>query len=234
LDSVIKGSAINMQHSKYHISYMEAPMEKREKVIMLKPNQQENFEIIESKKEADKIIFEAKKEAERLIYETKLENQKKYSDGFEQGKKAGLEKYNNRMNEAVDIVAEMLKEKHKMMQDYEKDIISLVTKIADKIIGTEIDRDYGTMKHIFETAITKVTEDGYEIIKVKLNKKNIIEFYPSHEIEEFMLQIKHDKKLSDEQCILETENGDIDVSYKTQLSEIEDKLINTTEQYEKN
>lgn len=215
-----------MQHNKYHMSYMEKPVERRERIVVLKSEQKESFEIIKSKKEADKIIFEAQKEAERLIYEAKAANDIKYSDGYNQGKQAGLEQYNIKIKEAVSIVEEMLKEKYKMMQNHEKDVVSLALKISNKIIGKEIDRDHINLKNIFETAIGKIVEEGYEIIKVRMNKKNIENFYPSNEIEEFMIDIRCDKKLKDKQCILETENGEFDISYNTQLNEIEEKLIN--------
>ena len=215
-----------MQHNKYHMSYMEKPIERRERIIVLKSEQKESLEVIKSKKEAEKILFEAQKEAERLIYEAKTSNDINYTNGYKQGEKAGLNKYNTKMNEAVAIAEDMLKEKYKMIQNHEKDIVSLALKISNKVIGKEIDRDHINLKNIFETAIGKIIEEGYEIIKVRMNKRNVERFYPSNEIEEFMLDIKSDKKLKDKQCTLETENGEFDINYNTQLNEIEEKLNN--------
>lgn len=227
MGNIFKNSEVVVQNHKYHMSFNECSIEnkKTEKTFSDSACNEIDFDIDSARKKAELILSEAEKEAERIINAAKKENETKYSNGFELGKQMALKEYQSKINEAMGLVKDMLETKYTMAKNHEKDMLSLVESITYKIIGKEIQVNHNTIKNIFENAISKIVEADYELISARMNRKNISMLYPNNEIEEFMLKIKCDKKLKDYQCILETENGDIDISFSTQLSEIKNKLV---------
>ncbi|MBN2853864.1 MAG: hypothetical protein JXQ23_14130 [Clostridia bacterium] len=225
MGNIFKNSEVIVQSHKYHMSFNECSVESKKQEKVFNDAFESNIDLNAVKKEAEMMIADAQKEAERIINAAKKENELKYSDGFESGKQMALKEYQSKINEAIDLVKEMLETKHTMAKNHERDMLSLVESITYKIIGKEIQTNYNSIKSIFENAIVKIIEADYELICARMNRKNISMLYPNNEIEEFMLKIKCDKKLKDYQCILETENGDIDISFSTQLSEIKNKLV---------
>jgi len=235
VSELLKGDSVVMASNKYHICFTETcsqPIslknyeessinkEQKESVLMFKQNT-----IHEAEVTATKILCEAKEKADNIIQEAIKEKEEKYKRGYEEGLKKAEQETKEALERINESFLDLLKTKKEIIENSAQEVLNLALCISQRILNEKITLCPDSVRLCFERAIDDIVSKGYEIVCIRLNKTNIDKFYPSWEIEDYMIKIKHDPRLSDTSCIVETDTGDIDIGMMTQYEEISCKLL---------
>lgn len=205
--------------------------------------------IEQAKHEAETIVNEAHEQAQIILAEIQqaksqweLEEKPMYmeqaqKEGYQQGKEDGIQIGYSEMAElltqAKDIVARSKLDYVKKIEEAEPVILELAIKAAEKIIGVELEENNEAFLSIVKRTIKQVRNHRevqlhvhptqYPFILAQKEELNAIfpintDFY-----------IYPDEDLSENSCIVESENGRIDASVDSQLLELRTKLIELME-----
>ncbi|MGM0379520.1 MAG: FliH/SctL family protein [Bacillota bacterium] len=187
----------------------------------------------EAKKESDEIIDVAHNEKKEIISSAYDEAEKikkeAREEGFEEGKKEGLNSIENLKKQTID---ELSKKKENLLNDYkeffqtrEKKLIEIINKSVEKILNKSIEKDNELILNLVKKGIDKAILTPEIIIRVSLEdyenalniKKDILVY--SSQIEE--VSFKKDESLSSGDCIIETKKGNVNLSIKKQMDKLE-------------
>lgn len=236
MSDLYKSSDVVLMNSKYYISFTESKPEaislnSFEEHQLNDSDDNESYQIADqiirnAEQEAAKILSEAKIQADNLLKQAKTQKEEQFSNGFTQGIEEAKKQYAEQLNNLNEALNNTLTEKKEIIDNTESQLIDLAVNIAQKILHEKISLSEENIKKYFENAIEDILRNDFEVICVRLNKYNIEKFYPDWEVEKYMLNIKHDARLDNSSCIVETETGDIDISVFTQLNEVSRKLVN--------
>ncbi|WP_425449193.1 FliH/SctL family protein [Dethiothermospora halolimnae] len=206
---------------------------RKEKVRILEATEREKEKIInDAKSEAEFIIENAKREAEEILNTAKENSDSIEADsrekGYVSGYNEGKEKSDELIKEANDIKKNYLLEKEKVLNSIEDDVIELVKTICNEIIENIVKDDDSAIIALVkkgldsldsrDTAVIRISKDDYEV--VNFSKDRLLSM--ANMIED--IEIKLDNTLKTGDCIIETKNGSVDVSIKSQLEKIEETL----------
>jgi|GEM_PF-2981248 len=232
LSDLYKNSDVVLMNDKYYISFTESRSDTMsfEKYKLHDADDLTGSEISDdiirdAENEAEKITGEAKIQAENILNQAMKQKEEQFSDGYAKGLEKAEKEYSEKFRMLSDALMESLKAKKEMIENTEQQVLLLSVKIAEKIIHEKILLSENSTKSFFENSIEDILRNDFNVICVRMNKYNIENLYPDWEVEKFMLNIKHDARLDNDSCIVETETGDIDISVFTQLSEVSRKLI---------
>ncbi len=207
--------------------------------------------IEEAKEMADKIVQDALLEAENIKQkvneesekilrdieeqrETTLENMKKvgydegYQKGLDEGKIAGLEEYDSKISEATKEKEKNVAERESIFENAEKDIVELVIDMFNNLTYNAFQLNPELLSVLVKRGISSATIQKKVSIKVSSEDydnviKNIDKFEQlidsSKEVE-----VLKDFSLMKNDCMLETEFGNINCGLDEQLSSLNESL----------
>lgn len=178
--------------------------------------------------EAIRIVEQARKDAQETYESIK---QQAYQEGFEQGQRDGLAKFNedaiNALNSLDTLSSSSFDMKKNIIDSATLDIIELVATIADKVCHIKFD----------EKVLEKITIDAIKQLNDKENitiivnpelVENINSLIPNFK-EEFpkiqSIKILEDNSVSPDGVIVETLNTRLDSRISAQISEIAQKML---------
>lgn len=239
---VIEGSAIN-----------EEDIELKSAVInneLLKEVQKKyKYVVSKAKEEAEKIIDSAYKEYEdylnkayekaKAIFEEnrlcgyeegyKIGKEEGFNQGYEDGYKEGKKEAQKIIDEALKIKEDYVNKRNQLLKEAERDIVTLVTEIYEKVIYKKIDEERDLIVSLVENGIKDLEIKGkttiivskydYEIIKENIDRI----LAKATLIDDIDVRVDNDMTKGD--CILETSKGDIDISISNQMKEIKELII---------
>ncbi|MDE5778088.1 MAG: hypothetical protein K2I10_06220 [Lachnospiraceae bacterium] len=196
--------------------------------------------LLSAKQEAEEIVSKAHYEAEQLratAYE-ELESLKAatkeegYQAGYEEGQTAVKSKFDAMMKELEQKEQEfelyMTKRKEELVKTTEVKMVELLCQLIPSITGVVIENQKDVLFYIINTAMQDLENSKHFVVRVSpKDYENLFEkkediygaLNPNIEIEIF-----EDSKLSDLQCIIETDNGIVDVSLDVQLDNLKKAL----------
>lgn len=182
--------------------------------------------------EATKIIQDAQNEQNNIQQQTQEISKSAYNEGFEQGQKDGLEKFNQDSITAIKsldaLVASTAEIKNNIVKSADIDIVDLVVAIANKITTRSFDKDM--LKEITLSAINQLKEK--ENVSIIVNPKlisNISELVPEFKNEISQMQninIIEEASLSSDGVIVQSTLSRVDARISSQIDEIATRLIN--------
>lgn len=112
--------------------------------------------------------------------------------------------------------------------EVEADILKLAVRIAEKIIGQEIERDAATLTHIVSNALRNARQ--HEVLTVRVNPADFAliqtqrdQLDPSGRAR--FLDLVADPRVAHGGCLIESESGTIDAQLDTQLRVLERALL---------
>jgi len=248
LSNILKSSEVVIDSKKYVLTRKLDPSEGNNnnnnndesnnpnitKEMMRELNQMKKDILDDAKKESDEILKSAKKENEQIISEAYDESmkirEKSKKEGYEIGKKEGLAVMNDKEKK---VMAEALQYKNKIIDKYndylaskDEAIINLVIDTVEKILKKHIDEDIDLIQNLVKKGIEKsiftenikirVSEDDYEI--AIYSKAKILTF--SKDIKD--IEFVTDYSLEKGDCIIESQNGSVDVSVSTQYEKFKE------------
>jgi len=172
--------------------------------------------------DGDKIKKDAMKLAESI-------KDKAYKDGLDQGRKEASTKMELNIKESLTVIEKGRQEKQRIMEETESDILQLSTKIATKLMNSELTIKPDIIMNIVKDAVTKISDNRDIILRVA--QEDLDEVRSNKElIEELMdtrnLTITADRKIDQGGCMIETKLGFIDATIETKTEMILSALLN--------
>lgn len=190
----------------------------------------EAFQIIQkAKQEAEQIIAEAQTQRDKLQLEAK-------SQGFEQGHSEGYEKGVAEVNRLIErmhkILEAVMQRREEILKDTESQIVELVILMARKVIKILSENQKNVVMANVVAALKKVRTRGAVTLRVnledvKLTTANISEFIKHIENVEG-ITVLEDSSVEKGGCIVETDFGAIDARISSQLTELENKILDVS------
>jgi flagellar assembly protein FliH len=190
----------------------------------------EAFQIIQkAKQEAEQIIAEAQTQRDELQLEAK-------SQGFEQGHSEGYEKGAAEVNRLIErmhkILEAVMQRREEILKDTESQIVELVILMARKVIKILSENQKNVVMANVVAALKKVRTRGAVTLRVnledvKLTTANISEFIKHIENVEG-ITVLEDSSVEKGGCIVETDFGAIDARISSQLTELENKILDVS------
>jgi flagellar assembly protein FliH len=190
----------------------------------------EAFQIIQkAKQEAEQIIAEAQTQRDKLQLEAK-------SQGFEQGHSEGYEKGAAEVNRLIErmhkILEAVMQRREEILKDTESQIVELVILMARKVIKILSENQKNVVMANVVAALKKVRTRGAVSLRVnledvKLTTANISEFIKHIENVEG-ITVLEDSSVEKGGCIVETDFGAIDARISSQLTELENKILDVS------
>lgn len=173
--------------------------------------------VYEASQQAKQIIDDALKEAEQI---REIEKKKGFDAGYEQG-----------LRQVAEVLVRFKQEKERVLSEIEPQVVMLVRKIAEKIIGKELELNNETIVNIVKQALQPVKQQKEIIIRVNPQDVEILEKNKAGIIDVLArtndISIKPDDSVVSGGCIVETEIGTIDARLDTQLRVLEQVLVST-------
>lgn len=181
-----------------------------------------NAEVFEARQSAQGIIEEANKEKERILAEAQREREDVLAKAREQGRQEGLA-------QASEVLLRAKMQAGEMLAGNEKDVIALACKIAEKIIGRDIERQPELMMEMCATAIEQIRSARSMILRVHPKTAQVLRSRKP-ELMELIgravdLAIREDQDVAPVGCIVQTEFGTIDAQLPTQFEMLQNVLL---------
>ena len=121
--------------------------------------------------------------------------------------------------------------REKVWREAEKDLLRLAVRLAEKIVGREIEKDDQTIIEIVSTALQNARQQ--EKLTVRVNPKDLptiekkAENFASGRIR--FIDFVADPRIESSGCLIESEVGTIDARLETQLRVLERALLSQSE-----
>jgi flagellar assembly protein FliH len=191
----------------------------------------------DAENEAAAIIEKAKNEAAQIIAEAQAERDKQKSDaqkeGFEQGHSEGYDKGVDEVNRLIErmhkILEAVMQRRDEILQDTESQIVELVILMARKVIKILSENQKNVIMANTLAALKKVRTRGEVTLRVNLEDVKLT----TQHVEEFIQHVENvqginvleDSSVEKGGCIVETDFGSIDARISSQLTELENKIL---------
>lgn len=176
--------------------------------------------------EAQKIIQEAQAERDRIIADSQKQGYDKgYEDGYQDGNKEA-ERLVERMHNVLDAV---MARREEILSETEYQIVELVVLMARKVVKIISENQKNVIMNNVLQALKKVKGRGDVTIRVnladvKLTTEHINDFIQRVEAVKG-ITVMEDTTVEKGGCIVETDFGAIDARISSQLTELEQKIM---------
>lgn len=187
--------------------------------------------------QADEIIANAKSEAEKIIQDAHLEEQKikddAKQDGFKQGHGDGYSAGESEIERLVERLRKMVEalmlRREEILKETEQQIVELVILMTRKVVKIISETQKTAIMSNILAALKKVKSRGNVILHVNLEDLKLA----SANADEFIKRVENiqgitvveDSTVEKGGCVVETDFGAIDARISSQLSELEEKIM---------
>ena len=191
----------------------------------------------DAENEAANIIEKAKAEAEQIIADAQAERDRQrndaYQEGFDQGHNEGYENGVAEVDRLVErmhkILEAVMQRRDEILQDTESQIVELVILMARKVIKILSENQKNVIMANTLAALKKVRTRGEVTLRVNLEDVKLT----TEHVDEFIQHVENvqgitvleDSSVEKGGCIVETDFGSIDARISSQLTELENKIL---------
>lgn len=177
--------------------------------------------VLESRELANKIIIAAETERNEITSEAQRAAAELRETSYNEG-------HAKAASEFTEIIAAAYEKRESVLHEVERDVLKLSIKLAEKIIGRELQTDKKTLADIVATALRNVRQQ--ERLIVRINPSDLAQI---QEFKAFINQagraqfidFEPDPKVNSGGCIIESEVGTVDARLETQLKILERTLL---------
>ena len=177
--------------------------------------------IIDARAEAEQLLAQARTEAANVRNSAESFARQAREDAYNEGREAALVELNEHLVAARE-------RREAALIELELDVLRLSVKIAEKIIGHEIDHDDSSIADIVATALRQAKHS--EMVTVRVNPSDMVT------IEKFRARLEPggrmrfidftpDPRVKSGGCVIVTDTGTIDAQLHTQLGVLERALL---------
>lgn len=191
----------------------------------------------DAQKQADDIIANAKAEAAKILADAHDEEQKikseaseqGYKNGYNEGCASGEEEMNRLIERLHKMIEAVMLRREEILKETEQQIVELVILMTRKVVKIISETQKTTIMSNVLAALKKVRTRGEVTLHVnvedlKLTTANVSEFIKRVENVDG-IKVVEDSTVEKGGCIVETDFGAIDARISSQLSELEDKIM---------
>lgn len=180
----------------------------------------------EAQTEAQRIISEAQTEREKIISDSKKEG---YDQGHEDGYQEGVKEAERLVSRMHTIVDSVMKRREEILSETEYQIVELVVLMARKVVKIISENQKTVIMNNVLQALKKVKGRGDVTIRVNLEDVKLT----TDHIQDFIERVEavkgitvvEDTTVEKGGCIVETDFGAIDARISSQLTELEQKIM---------
>jgi type III secretion protein L len=177
--------------------------------------------VVEARAEARRLLAEAEREARELRETAEREARELREAAYEEGREAALLEF-------TELLLEARERRDAALQSAERDLLRLAVKIAEKIIGREVESDAGALADIVSTALRHARQNESLTVRVNPSDMPAVESHrarldPSGRAR--FLDLVSDPRVRPGGCIIESESGTVDAQLSTQLRVLERALL---------
>ena len=180
-----------------------------------------NAEVFEARQGAQGIIEEAQRERERILAEAQREKEELFAKAKDLGRQEGIA-------QATELLLRAKMQAGEMLQSQEQDIIALALKMAEKILGRDLEREPGLLVDMCAAAIDNLRNARAMVLRVHPKtaavlraKRPVLMELIGRTVD---LAIKEDPEVAPVGCIVQTEYGTVDAQLPTQLEMLQNLL----------
>lgn len=180
---------------------------------------------VDAKQAAQKIIEEAKTEAFAIRQQALKSATEMRENAYKLGHETGLAEFTERLLQLNEL-------KNNALKEVEVDIVRLSIKIAEKIVGHEIEKNDETLIDIINTAIRNVRQSQTLTIRVNPIDMLAIDYHRDKVDANRRAQLVDfvaDPQIASGGCLIESEAGKVDAQLETQLRVLERCLLDKPE-----
>ena len=187
--------------------------------------------------EADEILANAKAEAEKIKADAEAERdeikksayEEGYSDGQENGFATGKDEITRLIERTHKILEGVMLRREEILSETEQQIVDLVILMSKKVVKIISENQKSVVMANVLQALKKVKGRGDVTIRVNLADVKLT----TEHIQDFIKQVENvkgiqvieDSTVDKGGCIVETDFGAIDARIQSQLSELENKIL---------
>ena len=179
-------------------------------------------DVHDAREQKKKILGEAEEEATGIIDKAKADAEKIRSEARDEGYEEGIGKLN-------DLLLEFHRKRDRMIEDSRSDLLRLSVRIAEKVLGRELEENEDALADIVIKAIRGIRHEKRIQIRVHPDDLEKIRSKRQKLLDEVgagkELEFQEDRSVSPGGCIVETDLGIIDARLDTQLRVLERALL---------
>ena len=191
----------------------------------------------DAENEAASILEKAKNEAAQIVAEAQAQHDKIVSearqDGFEQGHQEGYEKGAAEVDRLIErmhkILEAVMQRREEILQDTESQIVELVILMARKVIKILSENQKNVIMANTVAALRKVKTRGNVTLRVNIEDVKLTTAHADEFIQHVEnvqgITVQEDSSVEKGGCIVETDFGAIDARISSQLTELENKIL---------
>jgi type III secretion protein L len=180
-----------------------------------------NAEVFEARQGAQGIIEEAHRERERILAEAQREKEELFAKAKDLGRQEGIA-------QATEMLLRAKMQAGEMLGTQEQDIIALALKMAEKILGRDLEREPELIVDMCAAAIDNLRNARAMVLRVHPKtaavlraKRPVLMELIGRTVD---LAIKEDAEVAPVGCIVQTEFGTVDAQLPTQLEMLQNLL----------
>jgi len=179
-------------------------------------------EVFDAHQAAQALRETAQREAEQLLAQARVEAEALRAAAREQGRQEGLAKVAEQLLRARQDAARLL-------QQGERQAVSLALRIAERILGRDLQRAPELLAELCATALEQQRSTSAVVLRVHPSSAAVLraEQPRLHALlaRSVDVVLKEDPAVQPEGCILQTESGTLDAQLATQLRMLERVLL---------
>ena len=191
----------------------------------------------DAESEANAIIEKAKAEAAQIVAEANAQHDKivseARSEGYEQGSSEGYEKGKAEVERLIErmhkVLEAVMQRREEILQDTESQIVELVILMARKVIKILSENQKNVIMANTVAALRKVKTRGNVTLRVNIEDVKLTTAHADEFIQHVEnvqgITVQEDSSVEKGGCIVETDFGAIDARISSQLTELENKIL---------
>lgn len=177
--------------------------------------------VVEAQARARQIIAEAEREAAAIRESAETSARELREAAYREGLEAALLELNQHLLDARE-------RRDTALTEVERDVLRLAVKLAEKIIGREIERDEAALADMVATALRNARQ--HEMLTLRINPADLPAVQAHRQRLDpagraRFLDLVADPRVAHGGCIIESESGTIDAQLNTQLRVLERALL---------
>ena len=191
----------------------------------------------DAENEAAQIVEKAKAEAAQIVAEAQAQHDKLVSEarneGFEQGSQEGYQKGAAEVERLIErmhkILEAVMQRREEILQDTEGQIVELVILMARKVIKILSENQKNVIMANTVAALRKVKTRGEVTLRVNIEDVKLTTAHADEFIQHVEnvqgITVQEDSSVEKGGCIVETDFGASDARISSQLTELENKIL---------
>ena len=191
----------------------------------------------DAENEAAAILEKARAEAAQIVADANAQHDKIVSEarneGFEKGSQEGFEKGSAEVERLIErmhkILEAVMQRREEILQDTESQIVELVILMARKVIKILSENQKNVIMANTVAALRKVKTRGNVTLRVNIEDVKLTTAHADEFIQHVEnvqgITVQEDSSVEKGGCIVETDFGAIDARISSQLTELENKIL---------